>query len=157
LFLPPRNTQEIKAIKPSGGSKGRIASLLWKAQQGHKPLLPAIPILIIAAFMIYSQGSQTKVAGPGTQVLDEVPRNAPRPATRSTSNPQAKATLSFALTPWGEVYIDGKKVGISPPLGRLKLEPGKRRLEIRNRGFAPYRKTVDLKAGQSLKIRHKFK
>jgi serine/threonine-protein kinase len=157
LFLPPRNAQEVKAIKPSGGSKEKIAAFLWKAQQGRKPLLVAIPMLIIAALMIYSMGSQTRVAAPGTQVLDEAPRNVPPSATRSASKPQGKATLSFALAPWGEVYVDGKKMGVSPPLTRLKLEPGKRKLEIRNRGFAPYRKTVDLKAGQSLKIRHKFK
>jgi serine/threonine-protein kinase len=70
---------------------------------------------------------------------------------------QEKATVMLAISPWGEVYVDGKRVGISPPLSTLQLEAGKHEVEIRNLAFAPYRDTVNLKPGQSLKIRHKFR
>jgi serine/threonine-protein kinase len=62
----------------------------------------------------------------------------------------------LAVSPWGEVYVDGKRVGVSPPLTTLQLEAGRHKVEIRNRGFASYRKTVNLESGRSLKIRHKF-
>lgn len=70
---------------------------------------------------------------------------------------QAKATVMLAISPWGEVFVDGKRLGVSPPLSMLKLEPGKHKVEIRNQAFAPYRDTVNLEPGQSRKIRHKFK
>ena len=60
------------------------------------------------------------------------------------------------MTPWGEVYVDGKRKGISPPLAELKLAPGKHVIEIRNTTFQPYGETVDLEADGYLKIKHKF-
>jgi hypothetical protein len=99
-------------------------------------------------------------APPATQTAS--PPTSPRPpastkhAKRATHPKPAKATLLLAVAPWGEVYVDGKRVGVSPPLDTLQLKPGRHKLEIRNQAFAPYRKTVNLKSGQPLKIRHKF-
>jgi serine/threonine protein kinase len=67
-----------------------------------------------------------------------------------------KANLDFTVLPWGEVFLDGKRLGVSPPLKKIKLTPGQHRIEIRNATFSPYRKTIKLEAGESLKIRHKF-
>lgn len=75
---------------------------------------------------------------------------APAPAAR------ASATVGIAVTPWGEVYVNGKKVGVSPPLTELKLAPGSYAIEIRNTTFPPYRATVDLRTQASARIRHKF-
>ena len=90
------------------------------------------------------------------------PASSPRvQATASAAPPasrtQAKASITFAISPWGEVHVDGKPVGVSPPLAALQLDAGKHKVEIRNRASAPYHATVHLKPGQSLKIRHKFK
>ncbi|MDP1927364.1 MAG: serine/threonine-protein kinase [Thiobacillus sp.] len=82
---------------------------------------------------------------------------APMAATAPAVVAQANATMSFAISPWGEVFVDGKSVGISPPLTSLKLEAGKHRVEIRNQAFAVHRDTVNLKPGQSFKVRHKFR
>ncbi len=79
------------------------------------------------------------------------------PPQASEAQEQEEATVMLAISPWGEVYVDGKRVGVSPPLSTLQLEAGKHEVEIRNLAFAPYRDTVNLKPGQSLKIRHKFR
>ena len=68
----------------------------------------------------------------------------------------ATATLSFAISPWGEVHIDGKMRGISPPLRNVELTPGRHRVEIRNANFPPYVEIVDAKSGSRIRIRHKF-
>jgi serine/threonine-protein kinase len=70
---------------------------------------------------------------------------------------QAKATVMLAISPWGEVFVDGRRVGVSPPLAMLQLEPGKHEVEIRNQAFVPYRVIVNPEPGKSHKIRHKFK
>ncbi|MDO9220652.1 MAG: serine/threonine-protein kinase [Thiobacillus sp.] len=82
---------------------------------------------------------------------------APMAATAPAVVAQANATMSFAISPWGEVFVDDKSVGISPPLTSLKLEAGKHSVEIRNQAFAVHRDTVNLKPGQSFKVRHKFR
>jgi serine/threonine-protein kinase len=82
----------------------------------------------------------------------------PPPAALAESEPApAKATLVVAVAPWGEVYVDGRRAGVSPPLAVLELEAGRHEVEIRNQAFAPHREAVNLKAGQTLRLRHKFK
>ncbi len=66
------------------------------------------------------------------------------------------ATASFAISPWGEVHIDGKMRGISPPLRNVDLAPGRHRIEIRNANFPPHVEIVDAKSGSRIRIRHKF-
>ena len=66
------------------------------------------------------------------------------------------ATVSFAILPWGEVHIDGKLRGISPPLRNVDLTPGRHRVEIRNTNFPPHVEIVDAKSGGRIRIRHKF-
>jgi len=68
----------------------------------------------------------------------------------------SQATLDFRVLPWGEVFIDGNSQGASPPLKELKLSSGKHHIEIKNSSFPPYRKTVNLEAGESTTIQHKF-
>ena len=158
VFLPPRAAAG--APKPAAGGS-RVAAFLSSTPYARKPALLAIPLLIVAVFMIYLQGTQPKLgpASPGLEGASGDTRKAPAAAKgeqSKTAAKPAKATLTFGVAPWGEVYVDGKKVGVSPPLTRLQLTAGRHKLEIRNRGFAPYRRTVNLKSGQSLKIRHKF-
>lgn len=83
---------------------------------------------------------------------------APRPPAPPAATPpiQTEGRIRLAVAPWGEVHIDGKLAGITPPLTEIRLPPGKHSIEIRNGSFRPYRKTVDLAADASLRIKHKF-
>lgn len=80
------------------------------------------------------------------------------PAAASSSEPALgkRATVLLAISPWGEVYIDGISVGVSPPVNEIKVMPGRRAIEIRNGDFPPFIQRVKLKARQKIKIRHKF-
>ncbi len=80
----------------------------------------------------------------------------PVPPAPPAAKLAALARLNFAVTPWGEVYIDGRKTGITPPLNEIRLPPGKHTIEIRNTTFPPHRQTVDLRADGSVRIKHKF-
>ena len=65
--------------------------------------------------------------------------------------------VRLAISPWGEVHVDGKMLGVSPPLNEIRLPAGKHRIEIRNGDFAPHRQNIDLAGDASLRIKHKFK
>jgi class 3 adenylate cyclase len=65
--------------------------------------------------------------------------------------------LELAIAPWGEVLIDGKRRGVSPPLRVVEVPPGAHTVEIRNSTFPSHVQQVQLKAGQSVRIRHRFK
>jgi type IV secretory pathway VirB10-like protein len=66
------------------------------------------------------------------------------------------ATLVFAINPWGEIFVNGKSRGVSPPMKSLKLEPGKYRIEIRNTTFPSHAENLDLRARDEITVRHKF-
>ncbi|MEA3194590.1 MAG: hypothetical protein QOD26_2923 [Betaproteobacteria bacterium] len=65
--------------------------------------------------------------------------------------------LELVVTPWGEVVIDGKSRGISTGLKAFDLPPGAHTLEIRNTGSPTHVQKVQLKAGEIVRIRHRFK
>jgi class 3 adenylate cyclase len=64
--------------------------------------------------------------------------------------------LELTVVPWGEVLIDGKRRGVSPPLRVVEVPPGAHTIEIRNSTFPAHVEKVQLKAGQSMRIRHRF-
>jgi class 3 adenylate cyclase len=80
-------------------------------------------------------------------------------AKNADSPPPAEmkpGTVKLAVQPWGEIYIDGSKRGISPPLKSITLPPGKHRVEIRNGQFAAHKETIDVTSGRELTIRYAF-
>src|SRR4030095_15442425 len=85
------------------------------------------------------------------------PSDGPPPApSRATAVATPMARVGLAVTPWGEIYVDGKRKGVTPPLTEIRIEAGKHNIEIRNTTFPSYAQSVDLAANGSLKIRHKF-
>jgi class 3 adenylate cyclase len=67
------------------------------------------------------------------------------------------ATLVLDIRPWGEIYVNGKPGGVSPPAKSLKLAPGKYRIEVRNTTFPVHVENLDLKSRDEFTVRHTFK
>lgn len=103
-------------------------------------------------------------AQPGTPAAKPRPAAGPRiePASAQEKKPSAQAaaaapgTVRFAVQPWGEIYINGSKRGISPPLKSVNLAPGKYRVEVRNGQFVPYKHTIEVETGKEMTIRYAF-
>ena len=70
--------------------------------------------------------------------------------------PDGTAVITLAIAPWGEVYVDGDRIGVSPPVNEVEVAPGKRKIEVRNSSFPVYTQVVDIKADQKVRIKHKF-
>jgi hypothetical protein len=85
-----------------------------------------------------------------------MPDDEPVSARETVASAPAPATVGFAISPWGEVHINGRMHGISPPLRNVELAPGRHRIEIRNAGFPPHVEVVDARSGGKIRIRHKF-
>ena len=68
----------------------------------------------------------------------------------------AVAVLSLVVLPWGEIFLDGRKQGISPPLIELQVAPGKHEIEIRNANLPVFKQTIQVKVGEKIKIQHTF-
>jgi hypothetical protein len=66
------------------------------------------------------------------------------------------ATVFLDIKPWGEVYVNGKSQGVSPPKKFIKLDPGKYKIEFRNTTFPAHTESVDVKAREEITLRHRF-
>jgi class 3 adenylate cyclase len=66
------------------------------------------------------------------------------------------ATLVFSVQPWGEIFVDGKSRGVTPPMKSLKLPPGKYKLEVKNTTFPVHTENLDLKTRDEITVRHRF-
>ena len=77
-------------------------------------------------------------------------------ASVAVSAKAAEGLVKLAIAPWGEVHVDGRMLGVSPPLNEIRLPAGRHRVEIRNAGFSSYSTTIDLAGNGSLRLKHKF-
>jgi eukaryotic-like serine/threonine-protein kinase len=68
----------------------------------------------------------------------------------------ATGTLKIAISPWGQVEVDGSPSGAAPPLTELTLAEGRHQIVIRNGDYAPYVTSVVVPAGQTVALRYKF-
>jgi hypothetical protein len=67
------------------------------------------------------------------------------------------ATVILDVRPRGEIILDGKKAGVSPPLNRLSVSAGvKHKIEIHGAGV-PHYWTLELKPGEKKDIRADFR
>jgi serine/threonine-protein kinase len=83
--------------------------------------------------------------------------NAPAPdGSKKNETSTAAPLVTLAISPWGEVYVDGEKRGVSPPLRTVKVTPGQHKIEIRNTGFPTRIETIDAGPGSKIAIKHKF-
>jgi serine/threonine-protein kinase len=90
------------------------------------------------------------------------PRSAPtasprerQPAAAVAAAPSSGA-LQLAISPWGQVEIDGVPAGTAPPLARLSLAEGAHTITVRNADFPPYVTTVQISAERAVVIKHRF-
>jgi len=70
--------------------------------------------------------------------------------------PVKPAVLQFQIKPRGEVYVDGKHKGTTPPLAQIEVVPGAHAVEVRHSPFAPLRIDMNLAAAEKMTIRHEF-
>jgi len=94
---------------------------------------------------------------------------AERPAARDTRERSAQrepapkpvaavatGVVQLAVTPWGQIEIDGKGAGVTPPLSQLTLSVGEHVITVRNEDFTPHTVTVRVSADKPVTVRHRF-
>lgn len=139
---------------------------LWKRGQSAqtKPLVvryyPEADHTVSAASQTSTKGvsgssvnkADTKIVPPGKKI--EKPSIARVRTLEQTTG--TAAVVHLTVLPWGEVYLDGRKQGVSPPLLELQVAPGKHEIEIRNSGFPAFKQSLNVKIGEKLTVKHTF-
>lgn len=125
----------------------------------HRPVVPNGK-QIVATLPVVNPASA--VVAPSQPVIPEAEKKVQgvkqssrvRTLVETTGGP---AVVSLAILPWGEIYLDGKLQGVSPPLLELQVVAGTHKMEIRNSSFPVYKEVIKAKPGEKIKIKHSFK
>ncbi|MEO8385513.1 MAG: PEGA domain-containing protein [Betaproteobacteria bacterium] len=118
------------------------------------PLVTASPVSAStapAAESAKAPSDAAKVAK--ATAVKETPAEASKIAT---PRPVEMGTVSLRIDPWGEVLVNGRAIGISPPLKKYKLLPGKYKIEVKNGTFAPYITNIEVKAKDDVAVKYRF-
>ena len=92
--------------------------------------------------------TRTEVAAAKPEVVPQAP--APAPVV-------AAGVIQLHILPWGEVFVDGKSRGVSPPLRVVEVPPGAHTIEVRNTTFPVHTQRVDVRSGEPVRVRHQFR
>jgi len=94
---------------------------------------------------------------PTAAVKPVVKREAPRVAKAAVAAAAAPGVVELAILPWGEVFVNGRSRGVSPPLRSFEMDPGTYTIEVRNTSFPAYSRRIQVRAGEPVRIRHRFR
>jgi serine/threonine-protein kinase len=111
----------------------------------------AAPVLIAAATRASAPAAKSAASAAAKPVRK---RNAA--ATNAPAASAANGVVRLAVSPWGQVEIDGTPAGLTPPLSQLSLPEGRHQVVIRNADFTAYSTTVNVAADQPVVVRHRF-
>ncbi|ARN21966.1 serine/threonine-protein kinase [Piscinibacter gummiphilus] len=102
--------------------------------------------------------AQAKPAKPPKETAKERRAREARERAEKAATPAVAATgtVRIAVSPWGNVEVDGRSVGTAPPLNELNLPEGRHTVVIRNDEFPPFTATVNVVSGQPVNVKHRF-
>ena len=123
------------------------------------PPLPA-PVAAAAAAVVtapVAAVAPAKADAPAARARERrAPREAMAAAPSGAAVPLAQGVVQLAISPWGQVEVDGVAAGTTPPLSRLSLPSGKHRIVVRNEDFPPFAATVTVNDEKPVTLRHRF-
>jgi eukaryotic-like serine/threonine-protein kinase len=79
-----------------------------------------------------------------------------RPVVVAPAAPLPQGTVQLAISPWGQVEVDGQPAGTTPPLTRLSLSAGPHTITVRNEDFPAHTVTVQVAEDKPVTVRHRF-
>ena len=88
--------------------------------------------------------------------LREAREREPAKGSTSPAAPLPTGLVRIAVSPWGEIEVDGRAMGTSPPINELTLSEGRHQIVIRNTDFPALSTTVIITPGQPYSLKHKF-
>lgn len=146
VLLPVKiaNHDAIPEVQPTAISRPDVAKAI------KPPVVAVDTVAEKTSAVVVDQPASPSTSTPAKAVTRPEPRKAAR------AREAGMAHVKIVAIPWGEVYLDGKMQGVSPPLTELNVPQGQHKIEIRNTIFPSYTQSIQVKAGDRIKIRHKF-
>ncbi len=139
-------------LKPVVAAPAPVAPVPVSVSASNGPEVGLAPAVGAAASL--PEPAQAPLPSAPAPEASPVGAAVPADAAAPVDLPPGKVTL--AVSPWGEVTVDGRHMGVAPPLTQLNLSPGKHVIAISNADSPVYRKTITVKSGRTYALEHRF-
>lgn len=119
------------------------------------PVAPVAPVTRVTP----RDGARAAGRSPAKNPVRAATRETRDRPSHGTSAPAAAAApgiVKLAISPWGEVEIDGTAIGTVPPLTEVTLSEGTHRVVVRNGDYPAYKTSVEVRPGVPVVLKHKF-
>ena len=120
------------------------------------PAAPAAPVLAAAVKAALAAPKEAPKESAKDKRLREAREREPARGSASPAATLPTGLVRVAVSPWGEIEVDGRAVGTSPPINELTLPEGRHQIVIRNTDFPALSTTVIVTPGQPYSLKHKF-
>ena len=141
-------------VEPPAADAKKGADAKSEAKPDAKVLSPA-PTQVPVAAPAAEAKADTKKASDAVKAEGAKALDAAKAADPSKSS-VIQATVFLNISPWGEVFVNGKSQGVSPPKKFIKLDPGKYKIEVRNTTFPAHAQNLDVKTRDEVTLKHRF-
>jgi serine/threonine-protein kinase len=169
----PRRRRRLLQIAAASAAVLALAWIGWHLWPHEAPVTVAAPAPVAPVpepaqpVVVPSAAAADVAAAPASPVVAAAPpapaarRDAKRPPTRdarasAAAAPPTQGLVRLAVSPWGQVEVDGSAAGTTPPLNRLHLSEGRHTIVVRNSDFPPFTATVNVSADQPVTLKHRF-
>jgi eukaryotic-like serine/threonine-protein kinase len=103
-----------------------------------------------------AEPEQAVPAPPRARAAERAPTRERNARDTRASAAAATGVVQLAVAPWGQIEVNGKGAGVTPPLSQLTLPVGDHVIVVRNADFAAHTVTVRVSADQPVVVRHRF-
>jgi serine/threonine-protein kinase len=100
--------------------------------------------------------AETAKPGSAAKTASREPRSAGAGSRAAAPAVKGLGVVRLAVSPWGQIEVNGEAAGTAPPLTELKLNAGKYQITIRNSDFPPFHTSVIVAPGQDVRVKHRF-
>jgi len=118
----------------------------------------ALPAPVVVEAKASAQGAASVAVQPASAVSPVLSSTSASTAgaAPAAAEPVPNGSLRLFISPWGEVLVDGRSMGLTPPLSHLTVPAGEHLVTVRNGDSPEFRQTIHLQAGKVVQIRHEF-
>jgi PEGA domain len=132
----------------------------WAARCGRVALtplspLPASPVGAKPAASGFALNS-TVIVGVTPLLLAPMSGRAAAAPLSSLRDVPSDSNVKLRVSPWAVVQVDGKRLGVTPPMTHLSLPIGSRTIELSNPGFETVKRVIQVTSGKTVTITHDF-
>jgi eukaryotic-like serine/threonine-protein kinase len=151
-----------RAAETLQSARARVAKL-WPWARQHRLVLSTAAGLVMAGIALGNLLVQFRPIPTADPPVSEQPAASPKadptvvlPAAPASTGAAASGTVVFRIEPWGEILIDNKPTGVSPPLVQMALPAGRHQIEVRHGNDKPWVQEIDVEAALPVSLTHRF-